>query len=203
MLILLSLSTIASANQAPKRILMMVSEGFYAPEYYIPLKALKDAGHKITTATKYSRPINPDERQIKTYPAIIADITFKDIDYKDYDAIVFAGGNGAWEDFFPNSDVHKALTNFMSNNKVVGLLCSSTGLLGVANNLDGMSTPLAQGRNVTGYKRVKGILTELGKVNYLAGEAGKPFVVVDGNLVTGRDPISSELFAQKVIEALK
>ena len=39
---------------------------------------------------------------------------------------------------------------------------------------------------------------KMGKVDYSAGEEDKPYVVVDGNLVTGRDPFSSELFAQKV-----
>ena len=202
-LLLLSVSFMTEASKAPKRVLMMVSEGFYAPEYYKPLRAFKKAGFEVITATKYNRATKPDERQVDTHPAVIGDINFSGINYKKYDAIVFAGGNGAWEDFFPNSDVHKALSDFLSNGKIVALLCSSTGLLGVANNLDGKGVPLAEGRNVTGYKRVKGILTELGKVNYLSGENGKPFVVVDGNLITGRDPLSSELFAQKIIEKLK
>lgn len=202
-LLLLSASFMTQASKGPKRVLLMVSEGFYAPEYYKPLAAFKKEGFEIITATKYKRSTKPDERQANTHPAVMGDITFSEIDYKIYDAIVFAGGNGAWEDFFPNSDVHKGLNDFMINGKLVALLCSSTGLLGVANNLDGKGTPLAEGRNVTGYKRVKGILTELGKVNYLSGENGKPFVVVDGNLITGRDPLSSELFAQKIIEKLK
>ena len=42
----------------------------------------------------------------------------------------------------------------------------------------------------------------MGKVDYSAGEEDKPYVVVDGNLVTGRDPFSSELFAQKVLYVL-
>lgn len=190
------------AKPAPKRVLMMVAEGFYAPEYYTPLENFKAEGFQVTTATKYNRPTKPDERQIDTYSAVVPDITFEQIDVDQYDAIVFAGGNGAWEDFFPNSDVHKALNDFFKNDKIVALLCSSTGLLGVANNLDGQGSPIAKGRNVTGYKRVEGLLVKLGQVNYLKGEEDKPFVVVDGNLITGRDPQSSTLYSQKVIAAL-
>ncbi len=190
------------AQTQPKRVLMMVSEGFFAPEYYKPLAAFKKQGYKITTATKYNRATKPDERQIKTHAAVIPDITFNQINVDNYDAIVFAGGNGAWEDFFPNTDVHKALTNFFKADKLVALLCSSTGLLGLANNLDGKGTPLAEGRNVTGYKRVEGLLVHLGKVNYSKGDESKPYVVVDGNLITGRDPISSELYAKKIIDYL-
>lgn len=199
-IILLSFNTFASAPQ--KNVLMMVSEGFYAPEYFKPLKAFREAGFKITTATKYARAIKPDERQINEYPAVTGQITFKEIDAQDYDAIVFAGGNGAWEDFFPNPDVHKALTSFMNEGKVVALICSATGLLGVANNFSGNELPIAEGRKVTGYKRVKGLLVKLGRVDYVSGPKGEPFVVVDKNLITARDPLSSELFAQKIIEKL-
>lgn len=201
--IMLVMSWVSEAKALNRKVLMMVSEGFYAPEYYVPLKAFQEKGIQVVTATKLSGATQPDHRQIGQYPAVKGDMTFDKIEVGDFDAIVFAGGNGAWEDFFPNEDVHKALTSFMKAGKVVALLCSSTGLLGVANNLDGNGEPVAKGRKVTGYGRVEGLLTRLGKVQYSAGEKGKPHVVVDGKLVTGRDPMSSELFAEKVIEVLE
>lgn len=201
-LLITTLLTISCANASTKKVLMMVSEGFYAPEYYKPLAAYKSAGFEVVTATKYPRLTKTDERQVNEYAPVRGDITFDKIIASDYDAITFVGGNGAWEDFFPNQTVHRLLQDFLEQKKVVGLLCSATGLLGVANNLSGQGEPLAKGRNVTGYKRVKGLLIELGKVNYHGGTAGKPFVVVDENLITGRDPNSSELFAKKVVEAL-
>lgn len=196
-------SLTAEARAMNKKVLMMISEGFYAPEYFLPRKAFEDRGYEIVVATRYDIPTSPDRRLLNDYPAVKGDITFDKIKVGDFDAIVFAGGNGAWEDFFPNEDVHRALTDFMNAGKVVALLCSSTGLLGVANNLSGDGEPIAKGRHVTGYSRVAGILKKLGQVNYDAGEAGKPYVVVDGKLVTGRDPISSELFGKKVIEVLE
>lgn len=204
LLMILAMTIVATpgwAKASNKKILMMVSEGFYAPEYFVPLKAFEKQGFEVKTAAKTTAPTRPDIRQIIQYPAVEADLTFDQIVVDEYDAIVFAGGNGAWEDFFPNADVHNALVGFMKKDKIVALLCSSTGLLGVANNLDGAS-PIAKGRKVTGYKRVKGILAKMGEVNYFAGEEGKPFVVVDGKLITGRDPISSELFASTVIKNL-
>ena len=192
----------AHSLEPKKRILMMVSEGFYGPEYYVPLHLFKNKGFLIKIAAKYKRATHPDERHRRSYSDVIPDLTFDKVDFNDFDAIVFAGGNGAWEDFFPNKDVHKLLKEFMENDKVVGLLCSSTGLLGVANNLTGRGYPLAVGRHVTGYKRVEGLLINLGKVNYSKGIEGEPYVVVDKNLITGRDPISSELFALKIIEKM-
>ena len=201
LILLLSLVSLSS-YAAEKKILMLVSNGFYAPEYYTPRAIFEKNNFQITVAAKYSGLTYPDRRNVDFEP-VKADITFKEVNIDDYDAFVFAGGNGAWEDFFPNETIHKLISEAMNQNKVVALLCTATGLLGMANNFSGEGEPIAKGRNVTGYKRVEGILKFLGKVNYITGEKGKPHVIVDGNLITGRDPISSELFGKTVVNALK
>ncbi len=200
---MLILSFTAEARAMNMKVLMLISEGFYAPEYFVPRKAFEERGYEIVVATRYAIPTAPDRRLINEYPAVTGDITFDKIQVADFDAIVFVGGNGAWEDFFPNEDVHRALNEFMKAGKVVALICSATGLLGVANNLSGEGEPIAKGRHVTGYGRVSGILKKLGQVNYDAGVEGVPHVVIDGKLVTGRDPQSSALFGKKVIEVLE
>lgn len=193
----------AAAVAAPKRVLMMVPEGFYAPEYFEPRRIYEAEGFSVTVAAKYPSPVLPDRRQQKDYPPVTPDLTFDKVKAADYDAVTFTGGNGAWEDFFPNDDVHRILAESLEAGKVTALLCSSTGLLGVARNFDGKGAPLARGRKVTGYYRVEGLLTRLGQVAYDPGEPGKPFVRVDGNLVTGRDPLSSEAFGRAVVRALR
>lgn len=70
-------------------------------------------------------------------------------------------------------------------------------------NFDDTDTSLVKGRNVTGYYKVENILRKVGEVNFVDGEADEVTVVVDGNLVTGRNPQSSELFGQTVLEALQ
>jgi putative intracellular protease/amidase len=75
--------------------------------------------------------------------------------------------------------------------------------LGVANNFDGQKKSLVEGRHVTGYYRVEGLIRNLGKANYDPGIKDKPYVVTDKNLITGRDPISANLFGETVRDALK
>lgn len=200
-LILLNSFFISNAKDNQKRVLMIINEGFFAPEYYKPRKIFDEAGFKVTVAGKYKGLISPDKRNTD-YQPVNTDIAFEDVDVKNYDAITFAGGNGAWTDYFPNDKVHKILTTAFQENLKVGLLCASTGLLGVTNNYDG-KTPIAKGRHVTGYYRVEGILRNIGLVNYDGGIKGKPYVVVDGNLITGRDPESSELFGLAMLKAIK
>jgi len=203
MIVTIALSILASfsASAKPGKVLMMISEGFWAPEYYTPRTLFNKQGFEIKVAAKYLGLVKPDKRNTK-YKPVKADLTFDQVNIDEYDAVVFAGGNGAWEDFFPNETVHKILGDAMEKDLVVALLCSSTGLLGVARNLDGAGNPLAVGRKVTGYKRVVALLKNLGKVDYYAGEKGKPYVVIDKKLITGRDPISSELFGKSVVKVL-
>jgi protease I len=189
------------ASAAPKKVVFFISEGFWAPEYYEPRAAFDKAGFAVTVAGKYADPVRPDRRQWEKYQPVKPDVSFDKVDVAAYDAVVFAGGNGAWEDFFPNEDVHRVLKDSFAAGKLTALLCSSTGLLGIVDNVDGRGKPLAEGRRVTGYYRVEGLL-RMGKVKYDPGEKDKPYVVVDGKLITGRDPISAVLFGETVVKAL-
>jgi protease I len=200
LLVLAALPTLA--NAAPKKVLMFLNEGFQAQEYYEPREIFEQAGFKISVAARYAGSVAPGKKYTN-YPPAQVDITFDQVDLSKYDGITFAGGSGAWEDFFPNPQVHKILADAFKRNMVVGLLCASTGVLATANNLDGQSMPIAEGRNVTGYYQVEGLLRRLGKVNFDPGEKGKPHVVVDRNLITGRDPESSALFGKTVAEKLQ
>ena len=58
-------------------------------------------------------------------------------------------------------------------------------------------------RHITGYFEVEGLLSRVGLVKYDPGTAGKPYVVTDGKLITGRDPISAKLFGETIAAAMK
>lgn len=193
-------STLTFAS-TPKKILMVINEGFYAPEYYEPRAIFDQAGFQVTVAGEYLELVHPDRRNVQ-FAAVKADITYEQIDITKYDAITFAGGNGAWTSYFPNPIIHKVIKDSLKRKDMItALLCSSTGLLAVANNLDG-TTPMAKGRHVTGYFKVMGLLKNMGLVDYDPGEKDKPFVVIDGNLITGRDPMSATLFGKEVVKKL-
>lgn len=189
-----------------KNVLMMVPDDFMWPEYELPLTAYKKDGHTVKVAGKYRGEVKPDRRNSSEFPtsrAVTVDMTFDEVKVEDFDAITFVAGNGAWHDFFPNETVHKIVQTAFDKEKVIGLLCASTGLLGLVGNFDGNGKPIAEGRKVVGYFRVEGILTKLGKVKFVAGDRKAPAAVIDGNLVTGRNPESSQVFAEKVVELLR
>lgn len=204
-LFFLLLILISTSAQASKNVLMMVPDDFMWPEYSEPRKLYEKAGFTVKTASRFKEAVNPDRRNKRDYPesgAIQTDMTFDEVNLDQFDAITFVAGNGAWHDFFPTQRVHDLVREAFNKGKVVGLLCASTGLLGLVNNWDGKSVPLASGRKVVGYFRVEGILTKLGKVQYIPGGQREPGVAVDGNLVTGRNPESSVIFGEKMVEVL-
>lgn len=188
------------AKNSPK-VLMVVNEGFWAPEYFKPRELFEKEGFTITIAAKQKGKVSPDIRNIE-YKSVEASVSFAEVDVNNFDAIVFSGGNGAWTDYFPNEHAHRIVKQSLDSKKILGLICSSTGLLGVTSNFNG-DTPLIPGRKVTGYYRVRGLLEKLGKVSYSAGEDGVPHIVIDGNLITGRDPISSEQFGKALTKMIK
>jgi protease I len=175
---------------SPKRVVIFLNEGFQAQEYEVPRAALEKAGFDVSVAARYPEPVRPG-RKFSRHPEVKPDLTFDQVRLDRFDALVFVGGGGAWEDFFPNATVHELLAEAMDRQMTVGLLCAATGLLGTANNLDGRSRPIAAGRKVTGYPQVEGILTKLGGVRYDPGKPGQPHVVE-----------SSELFGKTMVEKL-
>lgn len=190
------------AQASQRRVVMFVNEGFWAPEYYEPREIFDRAGVRVVVAGEKPGVIHPDPRNVEFAP-VKADIAYDQVDLSKFDAITFAGGNGAWTAYFPNPSVHKLVADALRSGMITALLCSSTGLLGVAYNFDGTSAPIAQGRHVTGYFRVEGLLKNMGRVSYDPGEKDKPYVVVDKNLVTGRDPSSAKLFGETVLMLLQ
>jgi len=185
------------------KVAVFVNEGFKAEEYFTPRKAFDSAGFQVKVVTRYPGKVNPGRGDQSKFPGIMSDFTFETVKPDAFDALVFVGGSGAWTDFFPNLQIHKILEDAFKRDQWVALICASVGVLATAGNLDGNGIPLAKGRHVTGYKEVSGLLKQLGQVNYDGGDPNHPKVVTDGHLITGRDPMSAELFGQTIVKRLQ
>jgi protease I len=195
-----SIDCLDAAFKKPK-ILMVLNEGYRPEEYWTPRKRFDQSGFEIKIAGHYPGVILPSKAHLSEVPPVPVDLTFEQVSVSDFDAVVFVGGNGAWNDFLPNSKVHKILLDSFRQHKVTALICAATGLLATAGNLDG-EHPLFKGHHVTGYFEVEGLLKKVGQLDYDSGDAEKPFVVVDGNLITARDPLSAQAFGETVVEEL-
>ncbi len=145
--------------------------------------------------------------------------SIRDINVADYDAVCVAGGGGPLVTFKDDTNLHKFITDFYEQGKVVGMLCHGTSLLLWTKLSDG--TLLADGKTWTGYCDAEEEMNNLAaggiKINeytieteakknpntdYEAKEPLTPFAIRDERLITGQQQHSNALFSDLVIEAL-
>lgn len=130
----------------------------------------------------------------------------------DYNAVVVVGGHGSIFDVNQNPQVHRILQEAASAGRIVAAECHGTGALAFAN--------LIAGKRVTGFPDawepaalrpelpyiLQEVLDRASGGNYedglALGTAPKPHVIVQGKLITSRDPLSSEAMGAALLEAL-
>ena len=205
--------------------------GFWVEEFANPYYTLLDKGATITIATPKggAAPIDPSSDAPDAATAA-TDRYNKDADAKskiantkvladmnpdDYDAVFYPGGHGPLWDL-TNDKVSVALIEkFDRQDKPIAFVCHAPAVLKDVKNADG--TPLVKGKKVTGFTNkeeaavgltevvpllLEDMLIENGAF-YSNGENWAPYAVQDGNLITGQNPASSELVADKLLASLK
>ncbi len=138
-----------------------------------------------------------------------------EVDWKEYNALYFAGGHGAMWDFADNDEL-KALTRDMfEEGKVVSAVCHGVAALQNVKLSNGQY--LIEGKKGTGFPNLDESLAGVKKyVPYnlqkrlkdrgmIYSKALFPLAghtVVDGNLITGQNPNSATETAIKTLEVL-
>ncbi|WP_286912317.1 MULTISPECIES: type 1 glutamine amidotransferase domain-containing protein [unclassified Pseudomonas] len=135
---------------------------------------------------------------------------------EDYEVIYYTGGHGVMYDFPDNQALQDLARKVYEKNGIVAAVCH--GVVGLLNIKLSDNTLLLKDRQVTGFSNTEEKLAELDKVvpflteNELGARGGAyskhddpwaPFVVTDGRLITGQNPKSTALLAEKVLEQLK
>lgn len=133
----------------------------------------------------------------------------------DYSAIYYAGGHGVMWDFPDHSGLQELSRQIFEQGGVVSAVCH--GVVGLLNVKLSDHSLLVRGRQVTGFSNIEEKLAELDKVvpylteNELVARGGlyckaeepwAAFAVADGRLVTGQNPASGRVVAQKVLQVL-
>lgn len=201
--------------------------GFWLEEFAAPYYVFKDAGAEITlTSPKGGQPpVDPssDEadaqtdatRRFKDDPAAQKELAnsavLSTISDKDFDAIFYPGGHGPLWDLAEDTDSNALIETFAESARPVGAVCHAPAVFKHAKAKGG--GPLVSGRNVTGFTNteeegvgltdiVPFLVEEMLKsngANYKKGDDWGSFVVVDGKLVTGQNPASSEEAARRLL----
>ena len=144
---------------------------------------------------------------------------------KDFDAIVVAGGQGPMFSFDRATSLHQKFVEFFEAGKIACALCHGVAILRYATLRDG--TPLVKGKVVTGFSnleedsademtwaagflpkgkhimpwRIEDEVKRLGGI-YTQGGLWRGFAVRDGNLITGQQNFSGTETAELVAQSL-
>ena len=204
--------------------------GFWVEEFAAPYYLLKDAGISITLASPLGGqpPIDPKSEladfQTEATKRFDADKETQDILSKtkplaevneaDYDAVFYPGGHGPLWDLAESSDSISLIKDFIDANKTVATVCHATAAL--LNVKDTAGEYIVKGKAIAGFSNTEEEAVQLTNVvpflledelvkrgaEYQKVDDWHAFAVQDGFIISGQNPASSELVAQKLLKAL-
>ena len=204
--------------------------GFWLEEFAAPYYALKDAGVALTLASPLGGqpPLDPKSdapesqteatRRFRADPAaqaaLASTVPLAGIKAADYDAVFYPGGHGPLWDLAESADSVALIEAMVAAGKPVAAVCHAPGVLRHVRNAAG--APLVQGRHVTGFTNSEEAAVGLSEIvpflveDMLWKNGGiysklpdwQSHVVVDGKLITGQNPASSEATAAALLAQL-
>jgi putative intracellular protease/amidase len=204
--------------------------GFWVEEFAAPYYAFIDAGVEITLATPKGgqAPIDPtstledfqtsaterfdDDKQARA--KIANTVKLSALNEADFDGVFYPGGHGPLWDLTDNTDSITLIESFLKAGKAVATVChASAALL----NVKQASGEFAiKGKAVTGFTNSEEEAVQLTEVvpflledelikrggEYQKAEDWHAFAVQDGLIITGQNPASSALAAEKLLTHL-
>ena len=151
----------------------------------------------------------------RAHDLLISTARLEDARADSYDAVFVVGGHGPMQDLAVHPTLGDLLATMLAApGKVVSAVCHGPASFLPAHHPDG--TWLFKGRSLTGFSNEEETAVgfadnapwlledrlRAGGAAYEAAPAQSVKVVVDGNLVTGQNPASSEATANAVLKAL-
>ncbi len=205
--------------------------GFWVEEFANPYYTLLDKGATITIATPKggAAPIDPSSdspdaatedtdrfnKDADAKAKIANTKVLTDMNPDDFDAVFYPGGHGPLWDLANDKISIALIEEFNSQEKPIAFVCHAPAALKGVKDANG--NPLVKGKKVTGFTNteeaavqltevvpflVENMLNENGAI-YSKKEDWVAYAIQDGNLITGQNPASSELVAEKLLESLK
>lgn len=204
--------------------------GFWLEEFAAPYYVFKDAGANVSLASPKGGqpPLDPSSdaadaqteatRRFKgdaaAQKALAHTSVLSTVSADGFDAVFYPGGHGPLWDLAEDAHSIKLLETFAAANRPIAAVCHAPAVFKHPKGADGK--PLVSGKTVTGFTNteeeaagltdvVPFLVEDMLKANggmYEKGADWASFVVIDGKLVTGQNPASSEEAARKLLELL-
>jgi putative intracellular protease/amidase len=204
--------------------------GFWLEEFASPYYRLKDAGLQVTLSSPNGGPPpldpkshEPDfqtdatrrfDNDQEAQKELAHTVKLVEMKAEDFDAVFYPGGHGPLWDLHNDSDSIALIEEFIVAGKPVATVCHAPAVLLKAKDQNG--EPLVKGKQVTGFSNSEEAAVELTDVvpylledqlvalggAYQKVEDWNPLAVVDGLIITGQNPASSDAVAEALIKTI-
>ncbi|WP_169544927.1 type 1 glutamine amidotransferase domain-containing protein [Sneathiella aquimaris] len=205
--------------------------GFWLEELAAPYYVFRDAGFELTLASPEGGqpPLDPksddpasqteDTRRFQgdheANEALANTKKISEVTSGDFDAVFYPGGHGPMFDLVSDANSIRLIEEFWATDKIVSAVCHAP--IALANAKEKSGDYLVKNRKVTGFTNseeaavgLTGVVPQLleDTLKDRGGDFHKsddwaPFVVQDGNLITGQNPASSAEVATLVVKSLR
>ena len=206
--------------------------GYWAEEFARPYKIMTEAGHEVVVATPEGTTPNVDmmslrpamaggeqgalelEAIIRSAEEMRRPLRLSDVRLEDYDAVYLPGGHGPLEDLAFDADAGRLMTAQLASGKPLAIVCHGPAVL-LATRIHGVSP--FKGYRVTAFtneeeeavglaSRCQWLLEDDLKdkvgVEFSRGPIWEPYTVEDRNLITGQNPHSAAVVAERLLKIL-
>ena len=173
---------------ADKKVAFLLTRGVEQVELTSPRAALDKAGAQTFIVSPSESTLQAMEGDWEHADVFDVDVPVAAADADDYDMLVLPGGTLNADSLRLDADASALVEAFFAAGKPVAAICHAPWIL--------TQTGLAKGRRLTSYESIKVDMQN-------AGAAWQDSeLVVDGNLITSRNPGDLEVFNAALIEAL-
>jgi len=198
--------------------------GLWLEEFSVPYHLFTEAGYEVVVASPQggaapvdprSMPDKPDAEEKEAIEKLKHTLPLDQLAERKFDGVFFAGGHGTMFDFPKHKEVQNIVSKAIQTNQPLALVCHGPAALVGATQANG--DPAVKGRDVTGFTNEEEYAVELADempflletrlqdqgARFISVQKFRPNVVVDGNLITGQNPPSSEGTAKALMERIQ
>jgi protease I len=167
------------------RVAVLATDGFEESELTEPVKALKEAGAKVTIVSLKPGKIQGVRHDLDKTVKVKVDHTLRDLSAEEFDAVHLPGGTVNADSLRMVPEVQAFLRAMQGAGKPIAAICHAPWEL--------VSAGLVPGRTLTSYHTIQDDIRNAG------GSWVDQEVVEDGNWVTSRQPSDLPAFIRTMI----
>ena len=170
-----------------KHVLIMATDRFEESELFGPLEILRGRGATVSLASLALEPILGTVHD-EPGKSIAPDLLVGDVEAGDFDALLLPGGVGNPDRLRGEPDAVALVRAFAEAGKPVAAICHGPWLL--------VEADVIRGKRVTSWPSIRTDLRNAG------GDVVDEAAVIDGNIITSRNPDDVPAFTEALAKAL-